>query len=202
MLTTSAMTTLLSQIQVIATKYSTFIVYFICQRGHKNLCHMTKSMFKHVVEADGTKYFMQELNDMDKNHNTDDTTKTNEGKMYATISEYNDNCHFLIINPKIIHKQNLIVDLPSKHQIASLLVKGLTTLDNCIKNFVYKSIYLKSPLLNSFFIFSISTLVLYNTKISKISQNYFFVNNLLKVTLFVQMLLHVQYNFSSYIFQS
>ena len=70
-----------------------YIVYFFCQRGRENLYSMKKDTFKHVVEADGTEYFMQEVDEMDKNHGPDHTSKTNEGRMYATNSKFTDRQH-------------------------------------------------------------------------------------------------------------
>ena len=37
-----------------------------------------------VVEPDGTQYYIQVLNEMDKNHGIEDDEKNNEGRMYAT----------------------------------------------------------------------------------------------------------------------
>ena len=48
---------------------------------------MTKQTFKLVCEPDGTEYYMQDIDEMDKNHGADDPNKTNQGRMYATNSE-------------------------------------------------------------------------------------------------------------------
>ena len=64
-----------------------YIVYFFCYRGRENLYDMTKNTFKLVVEPDGTEYFMQDIDELNKNHTADDTIRTNQGKMYATNSE-------------------------------------------------------------------------------------------------------------------
>ena len=67
-----------------------YIVYFFCRRGRENLYSMTQQTFKHVVEADGTEYFVQDIDEMDKNHGADDSQRTNEGCMYATNSKFTD----------------------------------------------------------------------------------------------------------------
>ena len=67
-----------------------YIVYFFCRRGRENLYTMTKQTFKHVVEADGTEYFIQDIDEMDKNHGADDSQRTNEGRMYANNSKFSD----------------------------------------------------------------------------------------------------------------
>ena len=64
-----------------------YIVYFFCRRGRENLYTMTKDTFKLIVEPDGTQYYIQDIDEIDKNHTADDVNKTNEGKMYATNSE-------------------------------------------------------------------------------------------------------------------
>ena len=61
-----------------------YIIYFFCRRGGENLYTMTKSTYKYVVDPDGTEYFIQDIDEMDKNHGIEDFTKANEGKMYAT----------------------------------------------------------------------------------------------------------------------
>ena len=50
---------------------------------------MTKSTYKHIVDPDGTEYFIQDIDEMDKNHGVEDFSKANEGKMYATNGKKN-----------------------------------------------------------------------------------------------------------------
>ena len=64
-----------------------YIIYFFCRRGRENLYNMTRDTFKLVVEPDGVEYFIQNIDEMDKNHGADDKDKTNEGKMYATYGK-------------------------------------------------------------------------------------------------------------------
>ena len=64
-----------------------YIVYFVCCRGRENLYEMTKSTFKLVTEVDGTQYYMQEIDEIIKNHTANDSERTNQGKMYATNSK-------------------------------------------------------------------------------------------------------------------
>ena len=64
-----------------------YVIYFFCRRGRENLYSMTKSMFHLVTEHNGSQYFEQFVDEMDKNHTADDYTKTNEGRMYATNSK-------------------------------------------------------------------------------------------------------------------
>ena len=65
-----------------------YIIYFFCRRGRENLYSMTKETFKLVITNDGTEFFEQAIDEIDKNHTADDNTKTNEGKMYATNGKY------------------------------------------------------------------------------------------------------------------
>ena len=64
-----------------------YIVYF-CQCGRQNLYSMKRDTFKLVVEADGTEYYIQDVNKIDKNHIVDDPNKTNQSHMLATNSKY------------------------------------------------------------------------------------------------------------------
>ena len=50
---------------------------------------MTKSTFEIQVEADGTEFVYQAIDEMDKNHGIEDTENTNKGHMYATGGEQN-----------------------------------------------------------------------------------------------------------------
>ena len=61
-----------------------YIIYFFCWRGRENLYMMTKDTFSLQVDPDGTEYFIQQIDEIDKNHGIEDTTKTNQGRMYAT----------------------------------------------------------------------------------------------------------------------
>ena len=60
-----------------------YIVYFFCRRGRENLYTMTQDTFKMITEPDGTQYIIQNIDEADKNHGPDDTTATNEGRMYG-----------------------------------------------------------------------------------------------------------------------
>ena len=65
-----------------------YIIYFFCRRGRENLYSMTKETFKLVVQPDGTEYYIQDIDEMDKNHGADDPHMSNTGKMYATNSKF------------------------------------------------------------------------------------------------------------------
>ena len=43
--------------------------------------------FKHIVQPDGTEYYLQFIDEVDKNHTADDQNRSNEGRMYATDSK-------------------------------------------------------------------------------------------------------------------
>ena len=79
-----------------------YIIYFFCQCGRENLYAMKKNTFKLVVEPDGTEYICQEIDEIDKNHTADDTTISNEGKMYVTNGQYS--CFINKSNKKQIYK--------------------------------------------------------------------------------------------------
>ena len=66
-----------------------YIIYFFCRRGQENLYEMTKDTFKLITENDGTEYIIQDSDEIDKNHGFEDSTKTKEGRMYATGCKYN-----------------------------------------------------------------------------------------------------------------
>ena len=64
-----------------------YIIYFFCQRGRENLYDMKKNTFSLVVNPDGTEYYIQNFDEMDKNHGVEDQERNNEGWMYATNGE-------------------------------------------------------------------------------------------------------------------
>ena len=61
-----------------------YIIYFFCWRGRENLYDMKKNTFSLIVQPDGTEYYIQNFDEMDKNHGVKDDQKNNEGRMYAT----------------------------------------------------------------------------------------------------------------------
>ena len=65
-----------------------FIIYYFFHRGGENLYNMEKDWFKLVVDPDGSMYVIQEKDEKDKNHGIQDTTKANDGKMYAIPGNY------------------------------------------------------------------------------------------------------------------
>ena len=79
---------LLFQILIVYNKisYSTSFTTSVDMAGKIT---MIKDTSKLITEADGTQYFIQHINEMDKNHTADDTEMTNRGKMYATNGKYN-----------------------------------------------------------------------------------------------------------------
>ena len=55
---------------------------------------MKRNTFKIVTELDGTEYIIKDIDKMDKNHSSDNSTHSNEGRMYATNGIY----HFSTIH--------------------------------------------------------------------------------------------------------
>ena len=49
----------------------------------ENLEYMTPGHYKVVVEPDGTRYVIQNIDELDKNHREDCTDLANDGKMYT-----------------------------------------------------------------------------------------------------------------------
>ena len=66
-----------------------YIIYYFCRRGRENLYEMTQSTFKLIVENDGTEYVIQDVDEADKNHGPQDSTATNQGRMYGNEGDYN-----------------------------------------------------------------------------------------------------------------
>ena len=64
-----------------------YIAYYFCCHGCENLYEMRKNTFKLVVKPDGVKYVMQDIDEADKNHDPEDTSRTNEGRMYGDPGE-------------------------------------------------------------------------------------------------------------------
>ena len=59
-----------------------YIIYFFCHRGQENLPKMTLQTYAVRMDPQGKKYIEQAVDEMDKNHNPNDDTPTNEGRMY------------------------------------------------------------------------------------------------------------------------
>ena len=74
-----------------------YIIYFFCRRGRKNLYDMQKDTFSVITEPDGTQIVIQNIDEVDKNHGPEDTTQTNEGRMYPTQGNFKNNYKFLNI---------------------------------------------------------------------------------------------------------
>ena len=58
------------------------IIYYLCHCGQENLHQMTKDWFEIIGEPNGDKYITQVRDEFDKNHREDDTTLTNQGRVY------------------------------------------------------------------------------------------------------------------------
>ena len=65
-----------------------YVIYYFCRRGRENLYNMLQTTFKVHTNPDGSEYVYQAQDEIDKNHGADDTSMTNEGKMYPTGGEY------------------------------------------------------------------------------------------------------------------
>ena len=57
-------------------------LYYFCHRGKENLNEMQKNWFKIEVDPQGSKYIIQNIDELDKNHDEDDLNLTNQGKIY------------------------------------------------------------------------------------------------------------------------
>ena len=61
-----------------------YVIYYICRSGMENLEYMTLDHYKVVVEPDGTRYVIQNIDELDKNHREHCTDMANDGKMYTS----------------------------------------------------------------------------------------------------------------------
>ena len=60
-----------------------YILYYMCRRGRENLRGMTKETFQIKTDpSDGRLYIFQDIDEADKNHTYNDTTKSNDGRIY------------------------------------------------------------------------------------------------------------------------
>ena len=73
-----------------------YILYFFCQRDCENLYLMENDWFETKVDPDGTKYVAQVKDEMDKSHRSDDTTETNQARMYENPGMYSNSVTNLI----------------------------------------------------------------------------------------------------------
>ena len=93
---------------------------------------MTKETFQIDVLPDGTEFVYQAVDEMDKNHGPQDTTRTNDGRMYA------DPCKKTLIsfkNSNLVQKK-----LKTYHsKLASFLFKTALSLDGVTAFRLYKS---------------------------------------------------------------
>ena len=64
------------------------IMYYLCRRGQENLYEMTKDWFNVLTDNQGVKFVMQTADEIDKNHNEEDTQLTNQGRMYEVPGEF------------------------------------------------------------------------------------------------------------------
>ena len=65
------------------------IIYYLCRRGQENLYIMTKDWFDIVTTPQGDRYICQVKDELDKNHRENDTTFTNQGRIYAVPGNTN-----------------------------------------------------------------------------------------------------------------
>ena len=64
-----------------------YVIYFFCQRGQENLKDMTLDTYSITQDEKGRRYVYQITDEIDKNHNSDDSDPTNQGRMYASSGE-------------------------------------------------------------------------------------------------------------------
>lgn len=61
-----------------------YTVFYMCRRGRENLRSMKKNTFAIATDPDdGRSYIYQAIDEADKNHNHNDTHKSNDGRIYA-----------------------------------------------------------------------------------------------------------------------
>ena len=60
------------------------VIYYLCRRGRENLRTMKKSTFQIAIDkSDSRSYIYQAEDELDKNHQENDTSITNEGRIYG-----------------------------------------------------------------------------------------------------------------------
>ena len=60
-----------------------YVLFYMCRRGRENLRFMTKDTFAIKVDpSDNRKFIFQAVDEADKNHTYNDTTKSNDGRIY------------------------------------------------------------------------------------------------------------------------
>lgn len=68
-----------------------YILMYMCRRGRENLRPMTVDTFKVATDAeDNRQYIYQAIDEADKNHGAQDTSKSNDGRIYEVPSKYPD----------------------------------------------------------------------------------------------------------------
>ena len=99
------------------------IIYYFCSRGRENLYTMKRiTSFKLITKTDGSQYVVQHIDELDKNHGPGDSTKTNEGRMYATGGKK------YLISSTVLNKQEIHAEKPPvlKHVVTVLKLKNCT----------------------------------------------------------------------------
>ena len=61
-----------------------YIIYFFCWRGRENLYEMQQDTYTVITNPDGSQLVVQNIDEIDKNHGPEDSTETNQGRMYPT----------------------------------------------------------------------------------------------------------------------
>ena len=64
------------------------IIYYCDQRGRENLRNMMKNTFQIKTDFDGREFIVQVVRECDKNHREDDTTTSNEARIYANPDKF------------------------------------------------------------------------------------------------------------------
>ena len=59
------------------------IIYYWGRRGRENLRYMTKLTFEAKKDHDNREYIVEVIKECDKNHREDDTSASNEARIYA-----------------------------------------------------------------------------------------------------------------------
>ena len=85
------------------------IIYYCGRRGHKNLRSVTKETFQIKQDFDGREFIVQVIGECDKNHRQDDTTASNEARIYANPDKSKFyNCTILHFKAKLVTSAHMI----------------------------------------------------------------------------------------------
>ena len=79
-----------------------YVIYFFCCRGRENLYNMKLDTFAIGCDPDGRQFLYQAIDELDKNHRSDDQDEANQGRIYERPGTKIDVIHY---------KHNIQLDL-------------------------------------------------------------------------------------------